>query len=511
MIERTMMKSVRLVVLLICAFGFALIAEDSQTVSKVREFRKANENGILKEYVSLLSIPNVASDTPNIRKNAGLILQMLEARKLKGRLLRPADPNAPPAIFAESNSPGATRTLLFYAHYDGQPVTPSAWTVTQPWNPLFKLPDGSEVVLGNSPIDPQARLYARSASDDKAGVMAILTAWDAIRNTKIPGTSNLKFFFEGEEEAGSTHLAEIAKANRDLLKADAWIMIDGPVHQSGRKQVVFGVRGDTNVDVIVYGPKRPLHSGHYGNWAPNPAMLLARLLATMKDEQGKVTIAGWYDDEDPLTASELEAIANAPSYDPQLKKELGLVTPDGGGKSLIELIHMPSLNINGFASGDVGDKARNVIPTNASAVLDLRLVKGNDYMRQVEKLKEHIRKQGYYVIDRDPTDQERLQHPMIAKVIHRSGGYNAQRTPMDLPISKFVVDAVQSTQREPIIRMPTSGGSLPLIIITDTLGVSPISVPLANHDNNQHAEDENIRLQNLWDGIETIAAIMTAK
>lgn len=488
-----------------------MIGEDSDTVRKVREFRKANENVILKEFVSLLSIPNVASDTHNIRKNAALILQMLEARKLKGRLLQPADPQAPAAIYAESNSPGATRTLLFYAHYDGQPVTPSAWTVTQPWKPIFKLPNGSEVALGNSPIDPQARLYARSASDDKAGVMAILTAWDAIRNTKIPVTSNLKFFFEGEEEAGSSHLAEIAKANRDLLKADTWIMIDGPVHQSGRKQVVFGVRGDTNVDLTVYGPKRPLHSGHYGNWAPNPGMLLARLLASMKDEQGRVIIAGWYDDVDPLTQSELEAIANSPSYDTELKKQLGLATLDGGGKSLLELIHMPSLNINGFASGDIGEKARNVIPTTASAVLDLRLVKGNDHNRQVEKLIQHVRKQGFYVIDRDPTDQERLQHPLITKVIQRSGGYNAQRTPMDPPISRFVVDAVQSTQADPIIRMPTSGGSLPLIIITDNLGVSPISVPLANHDNNQHAEDENIRLQNLWDGIETIAAIMTAK
>src|SRR5260221_690156 len=284
--------------------------------------------------------------------------------------------------------------------------------------------------------------------------MEILTAFDTRKARGISPSLNIKFIFEGEEEAGSPHLGEIIDLNKELLAADAWIICDGPVHQSGRKQVVFGVRGDVNVDVTVYGAKRPLHSGHYGNWAPNPAMVLARLLASMKDGGGRVTISGWYDGIEPLGAAEQRAIVEAPAYDDELRLQLGFARAEGNGKSLLELINQPSLNVNGISSGDVGSLARNVIPTTASAVLDLRLVKGNDYRRQVERLISHISKQGFFVIDHDPSDEERHKYPLIAKVIHRSGGYNAERTRMDLPISQAVIEAAQSTSEEPIVKLP---------------------------------------------------------
>src|SRR5258707_6047669 len=235
--------------------------------------------------------------------------------------------------------------------------------------------------------------------------MAILTAFAALKANGIKPTTNIKFFFEGEEEAGSTQLGEIITLHKELLESDAWIICDGPVHQSGRKQAVFGVRGDTNVDVTVYGARRPLHSGHYGNWAPNRAANLVRLLASMKDDSGHVTIAGWYDDAEPIGEAERRAIAEAPQYDDELRSQLGLARTEGAGKNLLELINLPSLNINGISSGDVGALARNVIPTTATAVLDLRLVKGNDYKRQVQRLVEHIRKQGFFVSDHDPSDE----------------------------------------------------------------------------------------------------------
>ena len=214
---------------------------------------------------------------------------------------------------------------------------------------------------------------------------------------------------------------------------------------------------------------------------------------------------------EPLGEAERRAIAEAPQYDAELRSQLGLARTEGAGKSLLELINLPGLNINGMSSGDVGSLARNVIPTTATAVLDLRLVKGNDYRRQVERLREHIRKQGFYVIDRDPTERERREHALIARVNHRAGGYNAERTRMDLPISLAVIDEVQSTSTDSIVRLPTSGGSLPLSIITEHLNTVTITVPIANYDNNQHAENENIRLQNLWDGIETFAALMSMR
>jgi acetylornithine deacetylase/succinyl-diaminopimelate desuccinylase-like protein len=485
------------------------------TQEKVRDYRRANEHQLLREYTEFLSLPNVASDIGNIRKNAAHIMEMMKQRGLDPLLLEGATPNTPPAVYAEWIKPGARRTLLFYAHYDGQPTDPKQWTGSLPWQPVFRtstIETGGKIIplpAPGTPIDPEWRLYARSASDDKAGVMAILTAFAALQAKGIGLKSNIKFFFEGEEEDGSPNLDRLLKRYGSVLEADAWIICDGPVHQSGRKQVVFGVRGDTNVDVTVYAAKRPLHSGHYGNWSPNPAMMLARLLATMKDADGRVTIDGWYSDAEPLGEDERRAIADAPQYDEEIKKALGLKRVEGGGKSLMELINVPSLNINGFASGDVGELARNVIPTTATAVLDLRLVKGNDHKRQTQRLIDHIKKQGYYVIDRDPTDAERDQHPLIARVNVRPGGYNAERTRMDLPISVAVIDAVQSTVSDKVVLLPTSGGSLPLSIITSNLRTVTISVPIANYDNNQHAENENIRLQNLWDGIETMAALMT--
>jgi acetylornithine deacetylase/succinyl-diaminopimelate desuccinylase-like protein len=273
--------------------------------------------------------------------------------------------------------------------------------------------------------------------------------------------------------------------------------------------VVFGVRGDVNVDLTVYGAVRPLHSGHYGNWSPNPAMRLARLLATMTDSTGRVLVRGWYDDVEPLGAAERQALAEAPASDSALLAELGLARADGAGRPLVELINQPSLNVNGMASGNVGALARNVIPTTATAVLDLRLVKGNDHARQVARLREHVRRQGYHVLDREPTPAERRAHPLLATLTARPGAYNAERTAMDLPVARLVGDAVAGTSSQPVVRLPTLGGSLPLAIFREVLGAPTITVPIANHDNNQHAENENLRVGNLWDGIETMAAIMT--
>lgn len=489
----------------------------SPATNYAREFRQANEHRLLTEFVQLLSIPNVASDISNIRKNADYLAAGMQKRGLKPQLLEAADRRVPPVVYGEWTTPGATKTMIFYAHYDGQPTDPKDWTGSEPWVPVLRsapLEKGGTDVVFPKPgerIDPEWRLYGRSTSDDKAGVFAILTALDALKASGIKPTVNIKFFFEGEEEAGSSNLREILNKHRELLRADAFIVCDGPVHQSGRKQVVFGVRGVTSVDITVYGADRSLHSGHYGNWSPNPGLTLARLLTSMKDASGNITVKGWTDDVEPLGAVELKAIKEAPAYDAELKKKLGLAHTDGAPRSLLELINLPSLNIDGIKSGDVGTLARNVIPATANAVLDLRLVKGNDHVRQAAKLKRHIESQGFYVIDHDPTNAERLKHPFIAKFLHLKGGYNAQRTSMELPISLSVINAVRAVSDEPVVRMPTLGGSLPLSIITEALNMPTITVPIANYHNNQHAENENIRLQNLWDGIEIFASLMTMK
>ena len=240
--------------------------------SPVREYRRAHERQILAEFTQLLAIPNVAADRQNIRRNAEFILGMMQRRGLNPRLLETATKESPPAVYGEWKAPGAMHSIVLYAHYDGQPTDPKQWTGMLPWQPVWRsapLESGGRIVslpAAGEPIDPEWRLYGRSSSDDKAGVTAILTAFDALRAQGITPELNIKFIFEGEEEAGSPHLGEIISLNQDLLAADAWIICDGPVHQSGRKQVVFGVRGDVNVDVTVLGRGPP----HRGQWNPGP-------------------------------------------------------------------------------------------------------------------------------------------------------------------------------------------------------------------------------------------------
>lgn len=495
------------------------VSAQSPDVLTIRKYGNNNAGNIIYEFTEFLSLPNVAVDTAGQQKTVAFIMAMMNKRGIqKVQLLNASTAGAPPAVYGEVMVPGAKQTLVFYAHYDGQPVNPAQWAKElDPFTPkLFTDAidkGGTNIPFpANGSYNKEWRIYARSASDDKAGVAAILNAYDAINKSGLKPGCNLKFFFEGEEEAGSNHLNEILEKYRTLLLSDLWIICDGPVHQSGKKQVIFGVRGDTHLDLTVYASKRPLHSGHYGNWAPNPAMMLVKLLASMKDDNGRVTIKGFYDDVTPLTASERKALNEVPSVDEQMKKELGINNVDMQGSTLSEAINQPSLNINGIQSGNVGKLASNQIPTFASAVLDLRLVLGNDWKRQQQKVIDHIKAQGYYVTTREPTDEEREKYAKIIKVTPGlNGSVNAQRTSMDLPIIQKVIAAVKSSSRDQVVLEPTMGGTLPLFLFEQYLDAKTITVPVANHDNNQHAENENIRIGNLFDGIETMASLMLIK
>jgi acetylornithine deacetylase/succinyl-diaminopimelate desuccinylase-like protein len=508
------MKNTFLWILIMLPLLLSSAAGQTATPSAAtRLYRQEHEHEIFAEFEDLLAISNIASDDVNIRRNATLIARMLERRGAATRLLELE--GAPPVVYGEINTPGATRTLIFYAHYDGQPVEPDKWAGGDPFKPVLRSAmleaGGKDIPLPakGDRFDPEWRLYGRSTADDKAPIIALVAALDALRAHDLAPTSNLKFFFEGEEEAGSPHLEQIVAAHRELLHGDVWIICDGPVHQNRQQQIYFGVRGVATLELTVYGPRRELHSGHYGNWAPNPAMMLAQLLATMKNDEGRVLIEGFYDGVVPLSETEKRELAAAPNNDAALRRELWLGRAEGGGKRLDELLTLPSFNIRGIASGSVGATARNVVPATATAALDLRLVKGVDHHRTINLVIAHIRRQGYHVVETEPDEATRLAHPKLIKVI-RQGGYNAARTSMDLDISRRIIRAVESA-RGPSVKMPSLGGSVPLYVFTDILLTPAIGVPIANHDNNQHSANENIRLQNLWDGIETMAALLTMK
>jgi len=480
-------------------------------VTAARQFRERHGARILEEYAAFLEIPNVADDLPNIRRCAEYIMAELRKRGAAMRLL--TLPDTPPIVYGELRAPGAERTLLIYMHYDGQPVDEASWR-HGPWMPT--LYDGPMDRGGaprpfpkpGEPIDPEWRIYARSASDDKVPIPAMLAALDALQESGATRSVNVKFFFEGEEEAGSPNLGRYLAKYRELLDGDVWLFFDGPSHQTGRPQLVFGVRGVTGLEVTVYGAARSLHSGHYGNFAPVPGQMLAQLLASMKDERGMVKIAGFYDDVAPIGPAERAAIAALPEVGPQLRRELGLTWSEGDNASYYERLLLPTLTVKGLASANVSAKARNVIPNRAVASLGVRLVKGCQPERMLDRVEAHIRDQGYYIVREEPAMAERLAHDKIAMTA-RGAGYPAARTDMDLPVARAIAAAARRAAGDDLLLVPTLGGSLPLYHFTDGLGMPAIIVPIANHDNNQHAPNENLRLGNLWYAIDLYAALFT--
>jgi acetylornithine deacetylase/succinyl-diaminopimelate desuccinylase-like protein len=488
------------------------LAAFSQDINKLTEsYIQKNGVAIIQDFQKLLSIPNVAFDLPNINKNADYIKLELEKRGVETKLLRMV--GTPPIVFGYYPVDNAKRTLAFYVHYDGQPVDKTNWT-NDPWEPTYyskAITDGGEPM--NLPttaedIDPENRIYARSAGDDKAPIIALLTALDLIKENKLKVTSNLVFFFEGQEEAGSRQLRQYLDDNKELVdEIDLWMFCDGPVHQSRRPQLVFGVRGVTGMEITLYGPNRPLHSGHYGNWAPVPGQRLAELLASMKDSDGNVTIDGFYDDVEPLSDLEKKAMANVPLIDEELKVELSVVDPEGT-ESYNERLLLPSLTVRGLSSGNTGQLARNVVPATATASIGMRLVKGCDPEKQKDLVEAHIRKQGYHIVRETPDQDTRMKYSKIA-LVTRGSGYPAARTAMDTPIVQDVVQRTKEIIGDDLVLLPTLGGSLPLYLFTDVLQKPAIIVPIANHDNNQHAADENLRIANLWYGIQLMTGLLT--
>jgi acetylornithine deacetylase/succinyl-diaminopimelate desuccinylase-like protein len=478
--------------------------------AKVRDWRTKNDVAIMRELTELLAIPNLASDSVNIRRNAAHLVSMLAKRGLNPRLLE--TPGSPPAVYGELRVPGATRTVMFYAHYDGQPVDTTQW-LTPPWRPVLRdalhTAGGKIIEMPTTPgsVQGEWRLYARSSGDDKSPIVAMLAAIDALRAQATPLSVNLKFYLDGEEEAGNDHLDTMLPKYADLLKADVWLFGDGPVHQSRRPQIGFGVRGVTGLNLTVYGPVRGLHSGHYGNWVYNPVTLIANLVASMRDDEGRIKIARFYDDVAPITAAERAALATIPVVDDALKREFQVGGTEGGGARLNERIMLPALNLRGIRGGGVGALGSNTINTEAQASIDFRLVPNQTPARIKELVEAHLRAQGYHVLDRAPTVEERTRHPKIVRTQWELG-YPAQRTALDHPVSRAVIAAAEDAAGQKMIVNPTSGGSLPQHTFAEILKAPLISVPIVNHDNNQHAANENLRLQNLWDGIELYAGML---
>jgi acetylornithine deacetylase/succinyl-diaminopimelate desuccinylase-like protein len=478
--------------------------------SAIDAWRAEREAAILGDFVELLSLPNVATSLPDMERNAAHIVGLLERRGFSTRVLRAG---GAPYVYAERAVPGATETVLLYAHFDGQPVQEEDWA-HPPFSPTLldgPLDAGGEPVdieAVDGRFDPEWRLYARSAGDDKMPIVALVHALDALAANDVPLSVNLKLLLDGEEEQGSPTVGRIIEENADLLEADLLLFCDGPMHSSRRTQLVFGVRGDVTVDVTTYGATRPLHSGHYGNWAPNPIMQLAALLVSLRDPSGRILVDGWYHDVRPLGELERKAIAEMPDTTEALKDELSVHTPEGGGERLEALIARPALNVRGIQAGGVGEKGRNIIVSSATASLDLRLVPEQTPEWVRELLEAHVAAEGFHVVHEEPTPDVLRAHAKTAR-LEWDSGYPALRTPLDDPMASRLIRLMRRIAPDLIVT-PSMGGSLPLYEFGSRLSAPIVILPLANHDNNQHAENENLRLQNLWDAIRIYGALLAA-
>jgi acetylornithine deacetylase/succinyl-diaminopimelate desuccinylase-like protein len=478
-------------------------------MSAARAHIAAHEEAIVRELRDLAALPNVASNHDDIRRNADALIAMLGRRGIAARILE--TPGAPVSAYAELKTPGARRTLLFYAHFDGQPVEPLEAWATPPFEPVLRggrLEEGARIIPWNEaryPLAEEARIYGRSTSDDKSPIVAMLAAIDALRAANIPLSANLKFFLEGEEEAGSPNLARTLAAYRDLLQSDLWIFGDGPIDPRGLPRLALGVRGIASFRITVFGAAASLHSGHYGNVAPNPAARLAHLIASMRAPDGRITIAG-FERATPAPSPEARALARE-AFDTSQMLASPQIARTESGLSYGESILRPSLNVTQLSYGGGGPQ-RNAIDPEASAGFDLRLVPGITPEESRWLIERHLRAQGYHLVKAQPTPEERRAHPKLAWLVWSDQGYPSAMAPLDHPGVARVIAVVRAATGDQVRVAPLLGGSLPIAPIGEVLGAPFVITPIVNADNNQHAPNENLRMREFRRGMELYAVLL---
>ncbi len=494
-----------LIVSTFALFSFSGLAQFSTVSEEIIDTYAIESIDMFRE---LLAIPNDAINHDDLYLNIDWSKSQFESR---GFSITEISSPTVPLLLAEKKSDRAEKTVLIYLQLDGQPVDSSRWFQENPYQAVLKQRNESgefEAISWDSieEFDPDWRIFARSASDAKGPVASFLTALDIAAEFNINPNYNIKVIMDFEEELGSPELPQAVIDNKELLAADMLIIYDGPSHISGRPTLTFGARGIATIQLTTYGPVVAQHSGHFGNYAPNPAFRLSRLMTSMKDDEGRVTIPGFYDGIE--ITSEIEEILRAvPDDQNGIKERLQIAETDKVGEYYQEAIQFPSLNIRGMQSGWINDEVRTIIPGWARAEIDVRLVLETDPERLVGLIKSHIEDQGYLVLDRTPTREERLEYAKIATFSYNVA-YQSFRTDFDSEVGLWLRRAIQNAYNQEPVMIRMSGGSIPISPFVNTLGIPAVTVPTVNRDNNQHSPNENIRLGNYRNAIKTFLAIL---
>ncbi len=478
----------------------------SQNIYKLS---KSKTLAAITELKDFISYPNNALNRQDIAKNITWLTQAFDKRKFKTKVLNSA---VYPLFFAERHFKNATKTVLFYMHFDGQSVDTTKWNQANPFGLVVKQKQGTNyktLVWNNTNLNnPKNRLFGRSVSDDKGPIVMFLNAIDILDNNfKGKSNINIKVILDGEEEHGSKHLAAAVQKYKDLLTANVMIIDDGPMHLSNKPTLVFGCRGITSILLTTYGPRTPQHSGHYGNYAPNPVFAMARILASFKNTDGQVIIPGYYDGItiDSTTEALLKSVPDNPVI---LNKTLGIAKPEKVGRFYQESLQYPSLNVRGMQSAWIGNQTRTIVPDKAIASIDIRLVPESNPVHLQNLVKNYIKKQGYYVIDHAPTETERLTKNNIVQ-INFGKATLPFRTSVNSDAGKWVIKAMQKGLGKTPIKVRIMGGTVPISPFINALKIPAVIVPLVNANNNQHSPNENLKIENITNGIETFLALMT--
>lgn len=504
------MKNVAALLFLLILFS-SVQAQRSKN-SNLDEIANKHAINSFKEFYELLSLSNDAHFPDDIEKNIQWCETAFASRGFT--TLRLATPSIP-LLLAERKVKNASKTVLIYLQIDGQPVNPAQWEQESPWKPTLKEKDGNgkwQTIAYErlyEGLNPDWRIFARATSDAKGPAMAFLASLDALKELKSEPTYNMKVIMDFEEELGSPNLPAAVKKYQEELASDMLIIFDGPRHISNQPTLSFGARGICEITLTTFGPRTPVHSGNYGNYTPNPAMRLSKLLGSMKDDDGRVILPGFYDGI-VLTEEEKKILRQVPDNETEIRKFLGIAEPDKIGNNFQESLQYPTLNIRGMDALFIGNEARTLIPATATAEIDIRLVPTSNAERLIGLVRQHVKDQGYFLVDNEPTEEERMKHPKIAS-FKSSISYGAFQTPFDSETGVWLGKAmVRAFGKEPI-KIRITGGSIPISPFVTTLGIPAVAVPTVNADNNQHAENENIRVGNYIDAVKTFLAIMLQK
>ena len=466
----------------------------------------ARRRPIVQGLAEFVRLDTVSQQPDRVRSGAEWLTRAMRARGLEAEIL---ETGGNPAVYGSLPRPDAHRTVLVYCHYDVKPAPPTGWLQPSPFDPVLRRGTAEEGAprLGLADVAddllPQHRLYGRGAADDKGPIWSHLTAVELMGALGLAPRVALKFIFDGEEEMGSQHFGPFTEWHRDLLAADLVLVMDGPKDASGRPTVAFGARGVLSLELTLEAARRDVHSGNFS--VPNPAWRLVGLLASMAAPDGTPLVEGLEDGVVPPTAAERELMGRIPLDRAAIEKELGVPLP---AEYLERLMFHSTLTIRGLRSGFTGGEAQTIIPHQATVAFDARLVKNQRVETVYRRILDHIRGQGFAVIESaDAPIPDELRGRAVRVVERR--GYDPAKTPADLPISRLVIEAVERAHGgAPAVVLPTMGGSVPLWAFTDILRMPTIVVPYANANNRQHSPNEHLNLDHLFQGVLTTAHLL---